>query len=442
MRVIDPYPLVRLRPNVEIRRDASAWTLAAEAGSLLIQDELAEGLATLLENPLLWRDIDDLVRQSGVLPRAVVNAVIRELEKISGIDYGFSVAGQICCVSPLARTVEWQRSSRGGLLDPNRYVFFKNGKPSLASPLVQFIITDFPPQVLTAFAGEWASLDDAVRRDCEQLFGTTGFFRPQDGGLLRYWDWHDLIFHRATMSDGDFAVRGATYRGRGDPAIRSAIDAPRSSATVGLPDPVGALLRSAPLIEAIAGRRSCTIFTGETVSLGQISALLHYVAGKGDVREVEGAEIMTGRVPAAGSLHEISFYLSATKVADLPSGIYFYDGLSHSLHFLEGSIQAAEASRDWATAAWGDGASAPCATILFAARLPRLGWKYEGIAYRLALLDAGVLLQTLYLVSGLVGLGGCAVGTGQNEILAGLTGRRFYEETVILQFGFGVPAAE
>jgi len=111
----------------------------------------------LLENPLLWRDIDDLVRQSGVLPRAVVNAVIRELEKISGIDYGFSVAGQICCVSPLARTVEWQRSSRGGLLDPNRYVFFKNGKPSLASPLVQFIITDFPPQVLTAFAGEWAS---------------------------------------------------------------------------------------------------------------------------------------------------------------------------------------------------------------------------------------------------------------------------------------------
>jgi SagB-type dehydrogenase family enzyme len=441
MRAIDPRPLVRIRPNVEIRRGASSWTLAAEAGTLLIQDELAEGLSALLANPLMWRNIDDLVRQNGVLPRAVANAAIKELEKISGIDYGFPVAGQICCVSPLAKTVEWQLSSKDGLLDPNRYVFFKNGKPSLASPLVQFIITDFPSQVLSAFAGEWDNLDDAVRDECEQLFGTTGFFRRQDGGLLRYWDWHDLIFHRATMSHGDFAVRGATYRGSGDPAIRSGIDAPLSSATVQLPDPDDGLLGSS-LIEAIEGRRSCRTFTGETVSLDQVSALLHYVVGKSNVRKIEGAEIMTGRVPAAGSLHEISFYLSATRVADLSSGIYFYNGLSHSLHFLEGSGQAAEASSEWVRAAWGDGASAPSATILFAARLPRLGWKYEGIAYRLALLDAGVLLQALYLVCGLVGLGGCAVGTGQNEILTGLTGRKFYEETVILQFGFGVPTAK
>jgi len=441
MNVTDPRLSVRIRPTAKIRRDATSWHLATEAGALSIPDELAEGLSALLEDPLIWRDIDDLAARKGVAQRAVGNAIIKELEKISGIDYGFPVAGQICCVSPLSMTVKWHRPNTEGRLDPNRYVAFWSGKSALASPLARFVITDFPAEVLTAFTGEWEKLADTVRGECKQLLGATGFFRPEDDGLLRYWDWHDLIFHQATMSHGDVAVRGATYRGRGDPAVRSGIDVPRSSGAIRLPAPDGRSPEPT-LIEAIERRRSYRIFTDENVSLGQISALLHYVVGIRNVREVAGTEIIAGRVPSAGSLHEVSFYLSATRVAGLPSGIYFYNGLAHSLHLLEGSSRAAEASSDYVKAAWGDGASSPCATILFAARLPRLGWKYEGIAYRLALLDAGVLLQAVYLVSGLVGLGGCAVGTGQSEILTGLTGRQFHEETVLMQFGFGIPVAE
>jgi len=441
MRATDPRLLVRIRPTVELRHDAGAWSVAAKAGVLQLPDELAEGLAGLLDAPLVWRDVDRLGRHDGVAQRAVVNVVVRELEKISAIEYGFTVAGRICCVSPLSRVVEWHRSDKSCRLDPNRYVAFHSGKSALASPLAQFVITDFPTEVLTAFAGEWERLDDAVRDECEQLFGITGFLRPEDGGLLRYWDWHDLIFHRATMSHGDVAVRGATYRGAGDPAIRAGVASPRSSTVVRLPAPGGAVPKLT-LIDAIESRRSCRSFTSETISLSQISTLLHYVVGIRGLREAEGAEIVSGRTPSAGSLHEISFYLCAMKVANLSPGIYFYNGLSHSLHFLAGSSQAAEASSESVRAAWGEGASSPSATMLFAARLPRLGWKYEGIAYRLALLDAGVLLQALYLVAGLAGLGGCAVGAGESESLAGLTGREFHEETVILQFGFGIPAAQ
>jgi SagB-type dehydrogenase family enzyme len=441
MRAADPRLLLRMRPTAKLRRDAGAWRVEAEAGDLELPDELADGLASFLDAPLVWRDIDGLGGGKGVAQRAIVNVVIKELEKLSAIEYGFTVAGRICCVSPLSRAVKFHRSNESRRLDPNRYVFFRSGISALASPLAQFVITDFPPEVLTAFAGEWDRLDGAVRDECEQLFAITGFFCPEDGGLLRYWDWHDLIFHRATLSHGDFAIRGATYRGAGDPAVRAGVEAPRSSTAVRLPAPDGAL-PNLTLIEAIENRRSCRSFTGETISLRQISTLLHYVVGIRDVREAEGAEIVRGRMPSAGSLHAISFYLCAMNVADLSPGIYFYNGLSHSLHFLEGSRQAAAASSESVKAAWGEGASVPPATLLFAARLARLGWKYEGIAYRLALLDAGVLLQALYLVCGVVGLGGCAVGTGESEILAGLTGRQFHEETVMLQFGFGIPAAQ
>ena len=38
--------------------------------------------------------------------------------------------------------------------------------------------------------------------------------------------------------------------------------------------------------------------------------------------------------------------------------------------------------------------------------------EYSSIAYALILKDVGVLLQTLYLMATDMGLGGCAIGTG------------------------------
>ena len=77
--------------------------------------------------------------------------------------------------------------------------------------------------------------------------------------------------------------------------------------------------------------------------------------------------------------------------------------------------------------------------VVLAVRLPRIAWKYEGIAYRLALLDAGVVLQSLYLVVTDLGLAGAAVGASDPELFAQASGIESWEETCVAAFGFGRP---
>ena len=64
----------------------------------------------------------------------------------------------------------------------------------------------------------------------------------------------------------------------------------------------------------------------------------------------------------------------------------------------------------------------PQCLVILASRLPRLAWKYEGIAYRITLMNAGVIIQSLYLVATEMGLACSAVGTGDSAAFAAATG--------------------
>ena len=87
--------------------------------------------------------------------------------------------------------------------------------------------------------------------------------------------------------------------------------------------------------------------------------------------------------------------------------------------------------------AWAQPEQPPQCLMVVASRVPRLAWKYEAIAYRLSLLDAGVALQCLYLVATDLGLNGCAAGTGNPALFAEATGASSWTETGIAEFGFG-----
>jgi SagB-type dehydrogenase family enzyme len=78
--------------------------------------------------------------------------------------------------------------------------------------------------------------------------------------------------------------------------------------------------------------------------------------------------------------------------------------------------------------------------IVITSRLPRLAWKYAGIAYKISLMNAGVAIQSLYLVATDLGLAGAAAGSGNPELFAHATGVSSWEETSIAEFGFGRPA--
>jgi SagB-type dehydrogenase family enzyme len=86
---------------------------------------------------------------------------------------------------------------------------------------------------------------------------------------------------------------------------------------------------------------------------------------------------------------------------------------------------------------WAQPDHPPQVLVVISSRLPRLAWQYEGIAYKLSLLNAGVAIANLSLVTTDMGLAGSAAGSGNPELFAAATGADPWEETSIAEFGFG-----
>ena len=89
----------------------------------------------------------------------------------------------------------------------------------------------------------------------------------------------------------------------------------------------------------------------------------------------------------------------------------------------------------------GEAEQKPDLTIVIASRLPRLAWKYQGMAYRASLMNAGVVFNLMYLVAIDMGLAPCANGTGDSRQLEEATGLDRFSETAIAEFALGLPAA-
>jgi SagB-type dehydrogenase family enzyme len=146
--------------------------------------------------------------------------------------------------------------------------------------------------------------------------------------------------------------------------------------------------------------------------------------------------------PSAGSAYELELYLNVTRCEGLASGFYHYDADRHALVPIAARAQDIEAQLEAAAYAM-DAMGLPQILLTVAARFDRVAWKYSAIAYSLILKDVGVLLQTLSLAVTEMGLGGCAIGTGNIELFSKMTGLPFHVEGSVGQFalGRGAPAA-
>ena len=81
--------------------------------------------------------------------------------------------------------------------------------------------------------------------------------------------------------------------------------------------------------------------------------------------------------------------------------------------------------------------SAPQVLVTLASRFDRTSWKYRGIAYALTLKNVGVLYATMQLAVTAMGLGGCALGTGNAAHFAEATGRDPAAESSVGEFLLG-----
>lgn len=277
------------------------------------------------------------------------------------------------------------------------------------------------------------------------LFWRAGFLEPADGSepdARATWEFHDRLFHVASRGGRDAITLGGTYRFRDRFPAPPAVKAPMAADALALPRPeLDALAaRSDPLAAVMARRGSGREYAETPLGLQELSEFLFRTARVTQVFAEGGQELMSRPFPSGGSIHEIEFYVAVGACRGLEPGLYHYRGVEHALEPLPEAADGARRMLAESAAAMGQPGQPPHALVVLASRLPRFAWKYQGIAYRLTLLNAGVIMQTMYLVATDMGLAGCANGSGDSRLFAEATGLDPLGETSIGEFALGSPA--
>ncbi len=299
----------------------------------------------------------------------------------------------------------------------------------------------------------------ALLLDCRILFkvdaGDSGL-RPTEGDHdLVLWDFHDLLFHARSTQGRHANPLGAVYPYAGvipsPPAVRprwtgKRIDLRKLSAAHSpspLPDPPQAA--QGWLAKLLRERHSTRSFDHQRpITLAELSRFLDGTArilgrSKSGAGPGEGSPSMAYAVrpyPSAGASFELELYLAVDRCEGLARGFYHYDAGGHALVPIGARAQELDALLRHAAFAM-DAAAVPQILITIAARFGRISWKYSSIAYALILKDAGVLTQTLYLMTTEMGLGGCAIGVSNIDLFAKLTGIDLHVEGPVGQFALG-----
>ena len=278
------------------------------------------------------------------------------------------------------------------------------------------------------------------------LFWRAGFLEPAEGpepDERATWEFHDRLFHVASRGGRDAVPLGGTYRFKDRFPAPPAIKPPMSAESIALPWPdLAAIAAGSDRLAAVMDRRRSTrAYAEDPISLEELSEFLFRTARINRVFPGGGQELMSRPFPSGGSIYEIELYLAVAACRGLPPGLYGYRGLEHALERLPNAADGARRLLADSAMAMGQPDTPPQVLVVLACRLPRFAWKYQSMAYRLILMNAGVIIQTMYLVATDMALAGCANGNGNSQLFAELTGLDQVSETAIGEFALGrVPA--
>jgi SagB-type dehydrogenase family enzyme len=166
-----------------------------------------------------------------------------------------------------------------------------------------------------------------------------------------------------------------------------------------------------------------------------------YAGARGSGTSHEGAARGDRPYPRGGSSFELELYLTVWDCVGLERGVYHYDPFAHSLGPIDTDrITWQELLGSARMAA--DADDSPQVLITMTARFRQSSWRLEGSSYRLVLMSAGALMQSLYLVSTAMCLAPCAVGAVGPDAVARALGIDWRIEPCVGHFMVGTyPAA-
>ncbi len=188
--------------------------------------------------------------------------------------------------------------------------------------------------------------------------------------------------------------------------------------------------------KAVRRRRSIREYMPAPLEPEDLSDLLYYSAGITGWAVGYGAKLPLRATPSAGGLQPVEVYVYTGNVKSVEKGIYRYDYFSHGLEV----VRKGDHGTVLADIALGqDHVGAAPAVFIISVVYRRTFWKYWKRAYRYVLLDAGAVMENLYLVATGLGLGACAVGAFYDGELCDVLGVNCIDEFPVLMVTVGKP---
>lgn len=152
---------------------------------------------------------------------------------------------------------------------------------------------------------------------------------------------------------------------------------------------------------ALASRRSVREYTGEALSLDEVSQILWSAYG---VTETNWGFKTT---PSAGGTYPLEIYLVASRVEGLEAGSYKYLPYSHEVELVRNGDLAYDLYRACVDQEW---VLKAAANVVITAVYSRTTKRYGERGYRYVYMEVGHAGQNIYLQATSLGLGTVAIG--------------------------------
>jgi len=201
---------------------------------------------------------------------------------------------------------------------------------------------------------------------------------------------------------------------RGVPAPPLENPCPPGAMLIDLPGPETFTVGQMPVAEAMRRRQSERRYTDEPLTLEELAFFVWAAQG---VRESgwHGAHPYVLRtVPSAGARHPFETYLVVNRVEGLEPGLYHYQSLEHQLCFLGADERLVERTHEGCFRQYVNNSAV---TFLWTVVPYRTEWRYSVVSPKLIALDAGHMCQNLLLACAAAGVGACAIGAYDQELL-------------------------
>lgn len=188
-------------------------------------------------------------------------------------------------------------------------------------------------------------------------------------------------------------------------------------------------ISDASIDEIMIKRRSLRDYSGEPMTLEELSKLLHFCYGKTFCHHFDdGTELWFRPAPSAGALYPLEIYPAVFNINNVDKGLYHYNVKKNALEHLKPGDHHQQLfhfclEKDFIKLA--------NVIFLITAIFQRTQHKYGERGYRFILLDAGHLAQNIYLTATGLNLGCVALGGFYDDLINEFIGIDGVNEAVI-----------